>query len=170
VYGGHYCRVLPRFWGGEDKVGVTLTVATDGVSSAQASVLTEFTHLQSYSDLYKPHFKFQLQFWSDLLFHFCKFIEFYCFSIYEITSTFIFFVHFELFMLYFRTIWRNMFINGWKFSFLNYLPIYFIICQLQKATRGLEPISYRGALLSTLLYVTVYVVTQFSECTITDCK
>jgi hypothetical protein len=38
------------------------------------------------------------------------------------------------------------------------------------ATRGLEPISYRGALLSTLLHATVYVYTQFAECTSTDWK
>jgi hypothetical protein len=36
-----------------------------------------------------------------------------------------------------------------------------------KATRGLVPISYRGALLSTLLHATVYVYTQFAECTST---
>jgi hypothetical protein len=36
--------------------------------------------------------------------------------------------------------------------------------------RGLEPISYRGELLSTLLHATVYVFTQFAECTGTDCK
>jgi hypothetical protein len=36
-------------------------------------------------------------------------------------------------------------------------------------TRGLEPISYRGALLSTLLHATVYVITQFAECTGTYC-
>jgi predicted nuclease with RNAse H fold len=53
-----------------------------------------------------------------------------------------------------------------------------------KATRGLEPISYRGALLSrllhaisyrgsllsTLLHATVYVYIQFAECTSTDLK
>jgi hypothetical protein len=41
-----------------------------------------------------------------------------------------------------------------------------------KATRGLEPtsISYREALLSTLLHATVYVYAQFAECTGTDCK
>jgi hypothetical protein len=33
-----------------------------------------------------------------------------------------------------------------------------------KATRGVEPISYRGALLSTLLHATVYAFTQFAEC------
>jgi hypothetical protein len=41
---------------------------------------------------------------------------------------------------------------------------------MPNATRGLEPISYRGALLSTLLHATVYVFTQFAECTGTDCK
>jgi hypothetical protein len=39
-----------------------------------------------------------------------------------------------------------------------------------KATRSLEPISYRGALLSTLLHAAVYVYTQFAECTGTDCR
>jgi hypothetical protein len=39
-----------------------------------------------------------------------------------------------------------------------------------KATRGLEPSSYRGALVSTLLHATVYLVTQFADCTGTDCK
>jgi hypothetical protein len=34
----------------------------------------------------------------------------------------------------------------------------------------LHPISYRGALLSALLRATVYVFTQFAECTGTDCK
>jgi hypothetical protein len=34
----------------------------------------------------------------------------------------------------------------------------------------LEPISYRGALLSTLLHAIVYVFTQSAECTGTDCK
>jgi hypothetical protein len=38
------------------------------------------------------------------------------------------------------------------------------------ATWGHEPISYREALLSTLLHATVYVFTQFAECTSTDCK
>jgi hypothetical protein len=38
-----------------------------------------------------------------------------------------------------------------------------------KATRGFEPISYT-ALLSALLHDTVYVFTQFDECTSTDCK
>jgi hypothetical protein len=37
-----------------------------------------------------------------------------------------------------------------------------------KATRGLEPISYRGTLLSTLLHAIVYVFTQFAECTSTN--
>jgi hypothetical protein len=37
-----------------------------------------------------------------------------------------------------------------------------------KATRGLEPISYRGALLSTLLHATVYDYTQFADCADTD--
>jgi hypothetical protein len=32
-----------------------------------------------------------------------------------------------------------------------------------RATRGLEPISYRGALLNTFLHATVYVYTQFAE-------
>jgi hypothetical protein len=50
-----------------------------------------------------------------------------------------------------------------------------LVCKVQfvriipKATRGLEPINYRGALLSTLLHVTVYVFTQFVECAGTDC-
>jgi hypothetical protein len=48
-----------------------------------------------------------------------------------------------------------------------------------KVTRGLEPVSYRGGLLSTLIHATVYaftilvhiancvyVFTQFAECTI----
>jgi hypothetical protein len=42
-----------------------------------------------------------------------------------------------------------------------------------KATRGLEPISYRRAILSTLLHATVYIFfffTKFAECTSTDCK
>jgi hypothetical protein len=61
---------------------------------------------------------------------------------------------------------------------------YIIICtcnKLQKlrfslqvlfriAARGLESISYRGVLLSTLLHATVYIFTQFAECTGTDCK
>jgi hypothetical protein len=34
----------------------------------------------------------------------------------------------------------------------------------------LHVISYRGALLNTLLRVTVYVFTEFSECTGTACK
>jgi hypothetical protein len=38
------------------------------------------------------------------------------------------------------------------------------------ATRGFEPISCRGALLNTLLHITVYVYTQYAECTGTDCK
>jgi hypothetical protein len=37
-------------------------------------------------------------------------------------------------------------------------------------TSGLEPISYTGVLLSTLLHATVYVFTQFAECAGTDCK
>jgi hypothetical protein len=41
---------------------------------------------------------------------------------------------------------------------------------IPKATRGIEPVSYRGALLSTLLHVILYVVTQFAECSGTDCK
>jgi hypothetical protein len=40
--------------------------------------------------------------------------------------------------------------------------------RLQITTRGLEPISYRGALLSTLLHATVHVYTQFAECTGTE--
>jgi hypothetical protein len=39
-----------------------------------------------------------------------------------------------------------------------------------KATRGLEPISYREALLSSLLYAIVYIFTQSAECTGIDCK
>jgi hypothetical protein len=39
-----------------------------------------------------------------------------------------------------------------------------------KATRGLEAIRYRGALLSTLLHATAYALTRFAECTGTDCK
>jgi hypothetical protein len=53
-----------------------------------------------------------------------------------------------------------------------------------KVTSGLEPISYRGALLSTLLHAisyreallstllhaTIRVYTQFAECSGTDCK
>jgi hypothetical protein len=35
----------------------------------------------------------------------------------------------------------------------------------QKAKRGLELISYRVALLSTLLHAAVYVYKQFTECT-----
>jgi hypothetical protein len=31
-------------------------------------------------------------------------------------------------------------------------------------------ISYRGVLLSTLLHATVYVFTQFADCTGTDCR
>jgi hypothetical protein len=42
--------------------------------------------------------------------------------------------------------------------------------QFPEATTGPEPISYRGAPLSTLLHVTEYVFTQFAECTGTDCK
>jgi hypothetical protein len=34
----------------------------------------------------------------------------------------------------------------------------------------LHAITYRGALLSTLLHATVYVYTQFAECTGTDWK
>jgi hypothetical protein len=47
-----------------------------------------------------------------------------------------------------------------------------LVCKLlfPKATRGFERISYRGALLSTLLHATVFVFTQFAECTSTDCK
>jgi hypothetical protein len=65
------------------------------------------------------------------------------------------------------------------------MPLYTFLTQFSectgtpKATRGLEPISYRGALLSTLLHTisyrgallstllhaTVYVYTQFAECT-----
>jgi hypothetical protein len=37
-------------------------------------------------------------------------------------------------------------------------------------TTGLEPIGYRGALLSSLLRVNVYVYTQYAECTGTDCE
>jgi hypothetical protein len=44
------------------------------------------------------------------------------------------------------------------------------ICGARKSTRGLEPLSYRGALLSTLLHANVYVFTQFAECTSRDCK
>jgi hypothetical protein len=39
---------------------------------------------------------------------------------------------------------------------------------LPKGTRDFEPISYREAPLSTLLHATVYVYTQFAECTGTD--
>jgi hypothetical protein len=35
---------------------------------------------------------------------------------------------------------------------------------------GLEPIGYRLVLVSTLLHATVYILTQFAECTGTDCK
>jgi hypothetical protein len=47
-----------------------------------------------------------------------------------------------------------------------------LVCKFlfPKATRGFEPISYRGALLSTLLHATVHVFIQFAECTSTDCK
>jgi hypothetical protein len=38
-----------------------------------------------------------------------------------------------------------------------------------QATRGVEPISYRGALVSTLLRATVYTNTQFAECTGAGC-
>jgi hypothetical protein len=41
---------------------------------------------------------------------------------------------------------------------------------VKETTKGLEPISYRGALLSTLLHATVYVFTEFVDCTSTDCK
>jgi hypothetical protein len=54
-------------------------------------------------------------------------------------------------------------------KFQVYETIQFV-CLVLKATRGLEPISYRGVLLSTLLHATVYVFTQFAECTNTDCK
>jgi hypothetical protein len=47
--------------------------------------------------------------------------------------------------------------------------IRYIITFFPKATTGLEPIGYRGALLSSLLLVSVY-DTQFAECTSTDCK
>jgi hypothetical protein len=39
-----------------------------------------------------------------------------------------------------------------------------------KATRGLEPISYTGVQVSTLLHAIAYVFTQFAEWTSTDCK
>jgi hypothetical protein len=39
-----------------------------------------------------------------------------------------------------------------------------------KDTRGLEPISYIGALLNTILHAIVYIFAQFAECTGTDCK
>jgi hypothetical protein len=42
--------------------------------------------------------------------------------------------------------------------------------RMPKATTGNEPISCRGALMSTLLHANVYVFTQFAECTCTDCK
>jgi hypothetical protein len=44
------------------------------------------------------------------------------------------------------------------------------VVSFPKVTRGLEPISYKGALLSSLLHATVLVFTQFAECTGTDCK
>jgi hypothetical protein len=34
--------------------------------------------------------------------------------------------------------------------------------------KNLEPTSYRAALMSTLLHATVYVYTQFAECTIVE--
>jgi hypothetical protein len=43
-------------------------------------------------------------------------------------------------------------------------------CSFPKAIRGLDPISYRGGLLSTLLHAIVYVFTQFAECTSRNCK
>jgi hypothetical protein len=46
----------------------------------------------------------------------------------------------------------------------------YLCMSFPNATRGLEPISYRGVLLSTLLHAIVYVFTQFAKCTGTDCK
>jgi hypothetical protein len=47
----------------------------------------------------------------------------------------------------------------------------FVFIFFAKATRGLEPISFGGALLSTLLHVIVYgFFTQFAECTGTECE
>jgi hypothetical protein len=34
-----------------------------------------------------------------------------------------------------------------------------------EATKDLEPIKYSGVLLNTLLHATIYVYTQFAECT-----
>jgi hypothetical protein len=48
--------------------------------------------------------------------------------------------------------------------------IYLSIKYTPQATTGLVPISYRRALLSTLLHVTVYIFTQFSESVCTGCK
>jgi hypothetical protein len=48
--------------------------------------------------------------------------------------------------------------------------VVFVVLVFKVSFVSLEPISYRGALLSTLLHATVYVFTQFAECTSTDCK
>jgi hypothetical protein len=45
----------------------------------------------------------------------------------------------------------------------------FSVC-LKKAKTGLEPITWREALLSTPLHAIIFAITQFAECTDTDCK
>jgi hypothetical protein len=60
--------------------------------------------------------------------------------------------------------------TGNSFDGLRNTTKHLIYSSFSKATRGLEPNSYRGALQSTLLHATVYVFTQFAECTGTDCK
>jgi hypothetical protein len=45
---------------------------------------------------------------------------------------------------------------GQKMCFVLALSVYYI-CKILKAATGLEPIGYRGALLSSLLQVNVYV-------------
>jgi hypothetical protein len=63
---------------------------------------------------------------------------------------------------YFRSTYYS---GNWLQGLSKALKIY-----LPKSIRGFEPISYRGALLSTFLHATVYVLTQSAECTSTDCK
>jgi hypothetical protein len=58
---------------------------------------------------------------------------------------------------------------------LDVMSFAVLACKVQfvsfpKATRGLAPISYKGALLSTLLHAIVQVITKLFECTGTDDK
>jgi hypothetical protein len=59
--------------------------------------------------------------------------------------------------------------NSTIIDFLTLSSAHFCVL-FPKATRGFQPVGYRGELLSTFLHAIVYIVTQFAECTSTYCK